>query len=224
MLEILEKETGTNPQWSIIWLHGLGADNRDFLSIVPELVPPGGPIAVRFVFPNAPMRAVTINNGMVMRAWYDILSTDFEDDADAEGIAQSVKHVNELIAYEEQRGIAHDHIFLAGFSQGGAITLYAGLQQNEPLAGLIALSAYLPDRYTAQATKQALTQPLFMANGKTDTVIPLSVARGSVQVLKQLGFDPKWLNYPMAHQICAAEIRDLSHWLHKRMEAHMQEQ
>jgi len=218
MLETLERETGANPQWSIIWLHGLGADNRDFLSIVPELVPPGG-TAVRFVFPNAPMRAVTINNGMVMRAWYDIMSSDFEDDEDIDGIAQSVQYVNELIVHEEQRGIAHDHIFLAGFSQGGAITLSAGLKQTSPLAGLIALSSYLPDRYTAQPTAQAINQPLFMANGKADKVIPLSVARNSVQVLKQLGFDPKWLNYPMAHQISAAEIRDLSNWLHARMDA-----
>jgi len=218
MLEILEKETGANPQWSIIWLHGLGADNRDFLSIVPELVRPTTP-AVRFVFPNAPYRKVTINNGAVMRAWYDIISTDFEDDDDTEGIAQSVQQVKELIAHEEQRGISHDHIFLAGFSQGGAITLSAGLQQTQPLAGLIALSAYLPDRYTAHATAHAPDQPLFVAHGKADTVIPLSVARGSVQVLKQLGFDPKWLNYPMAHQVCAAQIRDLSNWLQARMEA-----
>jgi len=218
MLEILEKETAANPQWSIIWLHGLGADNRDFLSIVPELVDPTAP-AVRFVFPNAPMRAVTINNGAVMRAWYDIASTDFEDDDDTEGIAKSVQHVQELIAHEKKRGIAHDHIFLAGFSQGGAIILSTGLQQTEPLAGLIALSAYLPDRYTAHATARATDQPLFIAHGKADTVIPLSVARGSVQVLKQLGFSTTWLNYPMAHQICAAQIRDLSRWLQTRMEA-----
>jgi len=218
MLEILEEETCANPQWSIIWLHGLGADNRDFLPIVPELMRPTAP-AVRFVFPNAPHRKVTINNGAVMRAWYDIISTDFEDDDDTEGIAQSVQQVKELITHEEQRGIAHNHIFLAGFSQGGAITLSVGLQQTQPLAGLIALSAYLPDRYTAHATAQAPDQPLFMAHGKADTVIPLSVARGSVQVLKQLGFDPKWLNYPMAHQVCAAQIRDLSNWLQARMEA-----
>jgi len=218
MLETLEKETGPNPQWSVIWLHGLGADNRDFLSIIPELVRPTWP-ALRFVFPNAPLRAVTVNGGAVMPAWYDIFSTDFEDDEDTDGIARAVMQIQELIAHEHARGIAHERIFLAGFSQGGAVTLTAGLQQKSPLAGLIALSAYLPDRYMVQPVAGSNVQPVFMAHGQNDMVIPLSVGRNSARSLKQLGFEPQWHYYPMAHQVCNQEIRDLSDWMQVRLDA-----
>ena len=220
MLETVEQETGASPQWSIIWLHGLGADGHDFAPIVPELVRPQWP-AIRFVFPHAPKRAVTINNGMPMRAWYDIVSMDFRSRADATGVAESVAQVEALIAREQERGIALDHIVLIGFSQGGAITLATGLQRREKLAGLGALSTYLPevDAAAAQLVEGANTQPVFMAHGTGDPVIPVQVAEHSMQVLKQLGFAMEWHRYPMAHQVCGEEIHALGDWLQARFAA-----
>lgn len=220
MLETVEQETGASPQWSIIWLHGLGADGHDFAPIVPELVRPQWP-AIRFVFPHAPKRAVTINNGMPMRAWYDIVSMDFRSRADAGGVAESVAQVEALIAREEERGIAPDHIVLIGFSQGGAITLSTGLQRREKLAGLVALSSYLPevDAAAAQLVDGANAQPLFMAHGTADPVIPVQIAEHSMQVLSQLGFGVEWHRYPMAHQVCGEEIHALGDWLQARFDA-----
>ena len=144
MLDVIERETGPNPQWAVIWLHGLGADGSDFAPMVPELVRPQWP-ALRFVFPHAPIRPITINNGVRMRGWYDIVGMDFAQRADKVGIAESVAQVEALIANEQARGIAPERILLAGFSQGGAVTLAVGLQRRVPLAGLIAMSTYLPD-------------------------------------------------------------------------------
>ncbi len=217
MLETLERETGTNPAWSIIWLHGLGADGHDFAPIVPELVRPHWP-ALRFVFPRAPVRRVTINNGVPMRAWYDILSLDFRSRADAAGVADSVAQVEALIAREQERGMAPERILLAGFSQGGAITLAAGLARNQPLGGLVALSTYIPDPDAARAslTGAAAAQPVFMAHGSSDPVIPVQIGEHSAQLLQQLGLAVEWHRYPMAHQVCAEEISDLGHWLEQR--------
>lgn len=217
MLETVEQETGASPQWSIIWLHGLGADGHDFAPIVPELVRPQWP-AIRFVFPHAPKRPVSINGGMPMRAWYDIVSMDFRSRADAAGVAESVALVEELIAREEQRGITRERIVLAGFSQGGAITLSAGLRRSAPLAGLVALSTYLPevDAAASQLVDGATAQPVFMAHGSADPVIPVQVAEHSMQVLKELGFHLEWHRYPMAHQVCAEEIHALGDWLQAR--------
>ncbi len=217
MLETVEQETGASPQWSVIWLHGLGADGHDFAPIVPELVRPQWP-AIRFVFPHAPKRPVSINGGMPMRAWYDIVSMDFRSRADAVGVAESVALVEELIAREEQRGIARERIVLAGFSQGGAITLSAGLRRSAPLAGLVALSTYLPevDAAASQLADGATAQPVFMAHGSADPVIPVQVAEHSMQVLKELGFHLEWHRYPMAHQVCAEEIHALGDWLQAR--------
>lgn len=217
MLETVEQETGAAPEWSVIWLHGLGADGHDFAPIVPELVRPHWP-AIRFVFPHAPKRPVSINNGMPMRAWYDIVSMDFRSRADATGVAESVVQVEELIAREQARGIPLNRILLAGFSQGGAITLSAGLKRREPLAGLIALSSYLPevDAAAAQLVEGANAQPLFMAHGNADPVIPVQIAEHSMQVLKTLGFGVEWHRYPMAHQVCAEEIHALGDWLQAR--------
>jgi len=217
MLETVEQETGASPEWAVIWLHGLGADGHDFAPIVPELVRPQWP-AIRFVFPHAPKRPVSINNGMPMRAWYDIVSMDFRSRADAAGVAESVQQVEALIAREQARGIPLQRILLAGFSQGGAITLSAGLQRREPLAGLIALSTYLPevDAAAAQLVPGATVQPIFMAHGSADPVIPLQVAEHSAQVLKDLGFALQWQRYPMAHQVCAEEIHALAEWLQAR--------
>lgn len=217
MLETVEQETGGVPAWSVIWLHGLGADGHDFAPIVPELVRPHWP-AIRFVFPHAPKRPVSINNGMPMRAWYDIVSLDFRSRADAAGVAESVAQVEALIAREQARGIARERILLAGFSQGGAITLSAGLRQQAPLAGLVALSTYLPevDAAAAQLVQGATAQPVFMAHGSADPVIPVQVAEHSLQVLQGLGFGVEWHRYAMAHQVCAEEIQALGDWLQAR--------
>ncbi|MBB5875379.1 alpha/beta hydrolase [Xanthomonas sp. 3498] len=214
MLETVEHETGAAPRWTVLWLHGLGADGNDFAPLVPELVRPHWP-ALRFVFPHAPVRAVTINNGVRMRAWYDIVSMDFSNRADSAGVADSVVQVEELIAREDARGVPAERLLLAGFSQGGAITLAAGLRRERPLAGLIGLSTYLPElesvaRWHAPA---ALQQPLFMAHGQGDPVIPQTYAERTAQTLQALGMPVQWRRYPMAHQVCAEEIADLGDWM-----------
>ena len=220
MLETLEHETAASPAWTVLWLHGLGADGNDFAPLVPELLRPGWP-ALRFVFPHAPVRAVTINNGVRMRAWYDIVSPDFANRADSAGVAASVAQVEELIAREHERGVPAERLLLAGFSQGGAIALAAGLRRERPLAGLIALSTYLPDvadvaRWHAPA---ALSQPLFMAHGQGDPVIPQPYAEQTAQALQALGMPVQWRRYPMAHQVCAEEIADLRDWMSARFAA-----
>ncbi|MCW4456504.1 alpha/beta hydrolase [Flavobacterium sp. MXW15] len=220
MLETLEQETGAAPEWSVLWLHGLGADGHDFAPIVPELVRPHWP-ALRFVFPHAPVRPVTVNNGVPMRAWYDIVSMDFRSRADAGGVADSVAQVEALIEREQARGVPAQRILLAGFSQGGAITLATGIGREQPLAGLIALSTYLPDAANAAATlaSAATAQPVFMAHGSGDPVIPVQIGEHSAQLLQGLGFALEWHRYPMAHQVCAEEIRDLGDWLERRFAA-----
>lgn len=217
MLETVEHETAASPAWTVLWLHGLGADGHDFAPLVPELLRPDWP-ALRFVFPHAPVRAVTINNGVRMRAWYDIVSPDFSNRADSAGVAASVAQVEALIAREHVRGVPAERLLLAGFSQGGAITLATGLRRERPLAGLIALSTYLPEvadvaRWHAPA---ALSQPLFMAHGQGDPVIPHAYAEQTAQALQALGMPLQWQRYPMAHQVCAEEIADLRDWMSAR--------
>ncbi|AMV06968.1 alpha/beta hydrolase [Xanthomonas citri] len=220
MLEVIERETGPNPQWSVLWLHGLGADGSDFAPMVPELVRPQWP-ALRFVFPHAPIRAITINNGVRMRGWYDIVGMDFAQRADKAGIAESVAQVEALIAREQSRGIAPERILLAGFSQGGAVTLAVGLQRSVPLAGLIAMSTYLPDPSAAASQLQpaALRQPLFMAHGTADPVVPFAAGQASMQTLRTLGFALDWHTYPMGHQVCLEEIEALRDWMQARFTA-----
>ena len=225
LLQTVEQDTGPSPQWTILWLHGLGADGHDFAPIVPELVRPGWP-ALRFVFPHAPMRAVTINNGMRMRAWYDIRNFSADelaggDRADSVGVLESIVQVEALITREAERGVPPQRLVLAGFSQGGAITLAAGLRRAEPLAGLVALSTYLPMAPQARAhlQPQAARQPLFMAHGSQDPVVPPQAGEHSAQVLRELGFEVEWHRYPMAHAVCADEIRDLGDWLERRFAA-----
>ncbi len=223
LLETVEHETGPQPRWSVLWLHGLGADGHDFAPIVPELVRKDWP-AVRFVFPHAPVRAVTINGGARMRAWYDIKSFDFSDmnlanRADSEGVAESVAQVEALIAREAERGIAPERVLLAGFSQGGAIALAAGLARAQPLAGLIALSTYLPmapAQAQAALKPEATKQPVFMAHGQFDPVVPYVGGDMSANALRALGFDVEWHRYPMQHAVCAEEIRDLGDWIGAR--------
>lgn len=215
LLPAVELETAADPQWAVLWLHGLGADGHDFEPIVPELVRPHWP-ALRFVFPHAPVRPVTVNNGLPMRAWYDIAGFDFAHRADPAGLAESVAQAEALIAREAERGIAPKRLLLAGFSQGGAVALSLALKRARPLAGLVALSTYLPGSAGHEATPQAPAQPVFMAHGIADPVIPVAESERSRQALAALGFDVEWHRYPMAHQVYAEEIADLGQWMERR--------
>lgn len=218
LLPCIETETAADPQWSIIWLHGLGADGNDFAPIVPELVAAEWP-ALRFVFPHAPVRPVTINNNVPMRAWYDIRDMDLSNRADREGVDESIGQVEALIAREAERGVPASNVILAGFSQGGAITLAAGVRRNEPLAGLVALSTYLPlGEATLEGVPEAArSQPVFMAHGSFDPVVPYSGGKRSRDALVRAGFDVNWNAYPMAHQVCAEEIAALRGWIGARL-------
>jgi phospholipase/carboxylesterase len=217
LLDTVEHQTGPDPRWTILWLHGLGADGNDFAPIVPELVRPEWP-AVRFVFPHAPVRAVTINAGTRMRAWYDIHDLDLARRADETGVAQSVEQVEMLVMREAERGVPAHRLILAGFSQGGAITLAAGLLRATPFAGLVALSTYLPmhDRAAQRLATGANAQPVFMAHGLQDPVVPFMAGNASAQVLASLGFKVDFHRYAMAHSVCAEEVRDLGDWLTRR--------
>ncbi|GGA79235.1 carboxylesterase [Arenimonas soli] len=220
LLETVEQETGANPAWTILWLHGLGADGHDFAPIVPELLRPGWP-ALRFVFPHAPVRPVTLNNGVPMRAWYDLKNLDLDQRADESGVRESIAQVEALIARENARGVPPERLLLAGFSQGGAIALAAGVRRERAVAGLIGLSTYLPMGSTtkAEATPQALATPVFMAHGTHDPVVPEGFGARSRDLLKTLGMDVDWHSYPMQHNVCAEEIRDLGDWMDRRFKA-----
>jgi len=220
MLDTVENETGADPQWSVLWLHGLGADGHDFAPIVPELVRPHWP-AIRFVFPHAPVQPITINNGVPMRAWYDIVSADFRSRADSAGVDASIVELELLIEREIARGIPAERILLAGFSQGGAVILSALLRRTRPLGGLIALSTYLPDPAKAAAARVpgAISVPVFMAHGTHDPVIPVAIARDTAQTLENLGLPVEWHTYTMAHQVCAEEMHALGEWLEARFAA-----
>ncbi len=222
-LDYIEIQTGLDPQTTIIWLHGLGADGHDFIPVVDELELPTD-TAFRFVFPHAPMRPITINNGMVMRGWYDIhdipLDADKTDRAGRAGLEHSSGIVRDLIVQENQRGIATDHIFLAGFSQGGAVALFAGLRFSQPLAGIIALSAYLPDPDSIEAERsgQNLATPIFMAHGNQDPVIPVGAGQLSYQTLAGAGHDISWHTYDMPHSVHPDEIRDIARFIRQHSE------
>src|SRR5580765_1055200 len=200
LLPCVEVETAPNPGASVIWLHGLGADGNDFVPIVPELRLPGS-LPVRFVFPHAPVRPVTINNGMRMRAWYDIAAADLNNRADITGVRQSQGEIEALIAREKGRGVPAARIVLAGFSQGGAIALHAGLRHAERLAGILALSTYLvqADKLPAEAAPANHDLPIFMAHGTHDPVIPLTWAARSRDALISLGYAVDWHEYAMPH-------------------------
>ena len=219
-LQTIESETAPAPAWTVLWLHGLGADGNDFAPIVPELVRSDWP-ALRFVFPHAPQRAVTINGGARMRAWYDIRDANLANRADEAGVEQSIRQVEALIAREAERGVPPSRVVLAGFSQGGAIALATGLRRSQPLAGLVALSAYLPmiERAASDITEQAIEQPLFMAHGAQDPVVPYAAGEYSAAALRRLGFSIEWHRYPMPHSVCAEEVADLGEWLTQRFTA-----
>jgi len=213
-LEALEVETGPAPRAAVMWLHGLGADGHDFVPVVPELRLPAT-LPVRFVFPHAPMRAVTINGGAVMRAWYDIVEVGGAWREDPEGVRDAGRRVEALIAREGARGIPAARLVLAGFSQGGAIALHTGLRHPEPLAGILALSCALPlaDTLPAEASPASRGVPIFMAHGTHDPLIPLARAVRSRDRLVELGYSVTWREYAMPHSVCAEEIRDIAAWL-----------
>jgi phospholipase/carboxylesterase len=218
VLETLEVETGARPTAAVIWLHGLGADGHDFEPIVRELDLPDA-LAVRFVFPHAPMQAVTINGGAVMRAWYDIYNRDGARREDDAGVRRSQASVEALIQREKSRGVPASRLVLAGFSQGGAIALQTGLRHPERLAGIMALSTYLPLASTlaAEASGANRDVPIFMAHGQHDPLIPIERAMISRDALRKAGYDVEWHEYPMEHSVCYEEIGDIGAWLRRTL-------
>ncbi len=215
LLPAVEIETGARPECAVIWLHGLGADGHDFEPIVDAL-DLGGLPDIRFVFPHAPTRPVTINGGYVMRAWYDIVSPDFSQRReDAQGVHESAGQIEALIARENARGIPDARIVLAGFSQGGAIALHAGLRHRQRLAGILALSTYVPlaDTLAAEAHAANREVPIFMAHGHGDTVIPYEFAQASASLLQAQGYPLAWHPYFCEHTIALEALRDIAGWL-----------
>jgi phospholipase/carboxylesterase len=219
LLRAVEIETGGRVQSSILWLHGLGADGHDFEPVVPHLgLKDRG---VRFVFPHAPRRAVTINMGLLMPAWFDVRSQDFGADIDTEGIRLSVGQVEALIAREKERGIPAERILLAGFSQGGVIALCTALRHPERLAGAMGLSTFL----TAEALVEGELSPanaglpIFLGHGDEDPMIPIEWAETARDRLEALDHPVTWKSYPMAHQVCAEEIADIAAWMRDRLPA-----
>ncbi|TMH50648.1 MAG: alpha/beta hydrolase [Betaproteobacteria bacterium] len=214
LLDAIEIETGKNPTASVIWLHGLGADGNDFAPIVPELRLPKA--AIRFVFPHAPVRPVTINGGMRMRAWYDI--TDGANRREDErGVRASQVLIEALIGREKERGTKAGRLVLAGFSQGGAIALHTGLRHPERIAGIMALSTYVPveEKLSAEASTANRDVPIFMGHGSDDPIIPLVRAEQSRNLLKSLGYPAEWHKYAMPHSVCPEELADIGTWLGK---------
>jgi phospholipase/carboxylesterase len=215
LLETLEMETAPSPTAAVIWLHGLGADGHDFVDIVPLLGL--GKLPTRFVFPHAPMRPVTINGGAVMRAWYDVRGDAGVRREDEAGVRESQQRVEALIAREKTRGIPAGRIALAGFSQGGAMVLQTGLRHPDRLAGIMALSCFLPltDKVAAEAVAVNRDVPIFMAHGTQDPLIPLARARHAHDLLTGLGYRIEWHEYPIPHSVSPGEIRDISAWLQR---------
>jgi phospholipase/carboxylesterase len=214
LLSCIELETGAQPDAAVIWLHGLGADGSDFVPIVDEMrLPPS--VAIRFVFPHAPVRPVTINAGMPMRAWYDIHAANLSERADMAGIQASQAQVEALLARERSRGIAARRIVLAGFSQGGAVALYTGLRHAERLAGIVALSTYLvrPGDIAAEASAANRDVPVFMAHGTVDPVVRLEWGDASRRTLTAAGYDLEWHTYGMAHSVVREEIDAINAFL-----------
>jgi phospholipase/carboxylesterase len=216
--ETVEIEPSAAARGSVIWLHGLGADGHDFEAIVPELALPAR-LGLRFVFPHAPVRPVTLNGGMRMRAWYDIISLDRSGPQDEEGIRASSAMLSDLIERERSRGIENDRVVIAGFSQGGAIALHTALRHTKKLAGLMALSTWLPlgNAFAAEVAnnQQAQTRelPVFMAHGTFDPMLPVAMGQQSRAALEAAGYRVEWHEYPMAHAVCAEEIAHIRDWL-----------
>lgn len=214
LLECVELQTHPSPAATVIWLHGLGADGYDFVPVVRELQALGAP-AARYVFPHAATMPVTINGGAVMRAWYDIVNVDLLRREDEKGIRASQLQVEALIAREVERDVPKSRIVLAGFSQGGAIALQTGLRQPEALAGIIALSCYLPlaESFVQERAQTSASVPIFMAHGTSDPIVPLARATASRDALKDAGYAVEWHQYPMPHSVNEQEIRDIAAFL-----------
>lgn len=216
MLETVINETNAPITACVIWLHGLGADGHDFAGISHQLQLPAS-LGVRFIFPHAPVRPVTLNNGFAMRAWYDIYSLDNLHHEDHSGIQVSEQAIAQLIQQQQAAGISASRIILAGFSQGGAIALHTGLRYPAKLGGILGLSTYLPllPDLSAQASASNQTTPIFLAHGEYDDILPLALGEKTRDYLSQAGYSVEWHSYPMAHQVCLPEIADISRWLQK---------
>ncbi len=214
LLPTIELENGIDPTHTILWLHGLGADGNDFVPIIDELELPSAS-RIRFIFPHAPMRPVSINNGFVMRAWYDVLNLNFSQPEDEDGLRDSQRAIEALLEREQQRGIMPERIVLAGFSQGGAMALQTGLRYPEKLAGIMALSCYLPLQQTVAAEMHHANSAtsIFMAHGSQDSIVPMALAAVSRRQLLESGYAVEWHEYPMAHAVCVEEMADISAWL-----------
>lgn len=214
LLEAIEIETAPNPDAAVVWMHGLGADGHDFEPIVPELRLPAT-TRIRFVFPHAPLRPVTINQGHVMRAWYDVRALAGVRREDEAGVRQSARQVEALLARERQRGIAPRRLVIAGFSQGGAMALHVGLRHPDRLAGILALSCYLPLASTLDTELSPANRdvPIFWAHGVHDPMIPQAMAEQGRAQLAQLGYQIDWHQYPIPHSVSAEEIADVARWL-----------
>lgn len=217
-LQTVEVNTGANPEFSIIWLHGLGADGHDFEPVVPMLGLPAGS-AARFVFPHAPVRPVTLNGGMPMRAWYDIKSLTDGRDQDEAGVEASAQAVRALMAREVERGVPVSRQIIAGFSQGGAMALHVALRYPERLAGLIALSSYLlfADRLAGEASDANRDLPTFIAHGTQDPVVAFDFGARSARHLESLGYPVEWRTYPMPHSVSPAELVDIGRFITARL-------
>ena len=218
-ITLIEVDSAANPSVAVIWMHGLGADGSDFEPIVPELGLAESP-AVRFIFPNAPSRPGTCNGGYVMRAWYDIISLEPDSrQIDETGLLESREIVRQLIQREEKRGIPSQRIFLAGFSQGGAVAYLSALTHPEPLAGVIALSTYIPEARLITEDLSAANRhiPLFVAHGTDDDVVSIKLGRQALALLEQCGLKPAWHTYDMPHSVCIDEVRDIGTWLNARI-------
>ena len=209
--EYIEAETGAAPQHCVIWLHGLGADGRDFADL-PGMLNLPARMAIRFLFPHARMRPITLNGGMMMRGWYDLTGLDANKKEDLDGLEESSDLVTALIHQEVARGIPADQILLGGFSQGGALSLYLGLRYPSRLAGIVGLSAYLPEasRVRAERSEANRNTRVFMGHGLHDPMVSLQFGDSSRQLLEELGYPLTWRTYPMQHSICEPEMRDLA--------------
>jgi phospholipase/carboxylesterase len=215
--ELITLDTAEQPDATVIWLHGLGADGHDFEPIVSELKLPQD-LAIRFIFPHAPVRPVTTHGGMPLRAWYDLLNWEFGGPVDSVGIAESVASIQRIIVKEITRGIPSHRIILAGFSQGGAIALHAALSCQSPLGGVIGLSTYfpLPEKLAAMhSANQGI--PVFLAHGQQDSVVPMWLGEKIKQDFEDQGLKPEWFAYPMAHCVCDQEIKTLGGWITARL-------
>jgi len=209
-------DRGHAPKHSIIWLHGLGADGEDFVGVAEQI---NLPVSMRYIFPHAPKQPVTINGGFVMRSWYDIADIDIGAKQDAAGIHASQTEIEKFITQEKARGVSAENIYLAGFSQGGAIALHTGLRHPAKLGGILALSTYLPlaDTLSQEVSLSAKKTPIFFAHGRNDPVVPYSLGKLSADKLQQHGYQTDWHEYSMPHSVCAEEINDIELWLTQKL-------